>query len=63
MRACPRVHLKMIAADGEKLYLGSANFTGAGPGEKSDGRRNVELGIVTMCIGGGQALAAMFRRI
>lgn len=47
VRACPRVHLKMIAADGEKLYLGSANFTGAGLGEKSDGRRNFELGIVT----------------
>ncbi|WP_433956052.1 hypothetical protein [Janibacter indicus] len=26
-------------------------------------RRDLELGIVTMCIGGGQALAAMFRRI
>jgi acetyl-CoA C-acetyltransferase len=26
-------------------------------------RRDKELGIVTMCIGGGQALAAMFRRI
>lgn len=47
VRACPRVHLKMIAADGESLYLGSANFTGAGLGEKSDGRRNFELGIVT----------------
>ncbi len=47
VRSCPRVHLKMIAADGEKLYLGSANFTGAGLGEKSDGRRNFELGIVT----------------
>jgi phosphatidylserine/phosphatidylglycerophosphate/cardiolipin synthase-like enzyme len=37
----------MIAADGESLYLGSANFTGAGLGEKSDGRRNFELGVVT----------------
>lgn len=26
-------------------------------------RRDLELGIVTMCIGGGQALAALFRRI
>jgi acetyl-CoA C-acetyltransferase len=25
-------------------------------------RRDLELGIVTMCIGGGQALAALFRR-
>jgi phosphatidylserine/phosphatidylglycerophosphate/cardiolipin synthase-like enzyme len=47
MRACPRVHLKMIAIDGAFLYLGSANFTGAGLGAKGDGRRNFELGIVT----------------
>src|SRR6185312_9151407 len=47
MRQCPRVHLKMIAIDGALLYLGSANFTGAGLGAKSDGRRNFELGIVT----------------
>ena len=26
-------------------------------------RRDLETGIVTMCIGGGQALAAMFRRV
>jgi len=47
MRACPRVHLKMIAVDGASLYLGSANFTGAGLGAKGDGRRNFELGILT----------------
>ncbi len=47
MRACPRVHLKMIAIDGELLYLGSANFTGAGLGAKGDGRRNFEMGILT----------------
>ena len=47
MRACPRVHLKMIAIDGALLYLGSANFTGAGLGAKGDGRRNFEMGIVT----------------
>ena len=47
MRACPRVHLKMIAIDGALLYLGSANFTGAGLGAKGDGRRNFELGILT----------------
>ena len=47
MRACPRVHLKMIAIDGALLYLGSANFTGAGLGAKGDGRRNFELGVVT----------------
>ena len=47
MRRCPRVHLKIIAVDGAALYLGSANFTGAGLGAKGDGRRNFEMGIVT----------------
>jgi len=47
MRQCPRVHLKMIAVDGSYLYVGSANFTGAGLGAKSDGRRNFELGFST----------------
>jgi threonine/homoserine/homoserine lactone efflux protein len=47
MRSCPRVHLKMIAIDGALLYLGSANFTGAGLGAKGDGRRNFELGVLT----------------
>jgi phosphatidylserine/phosphatidylglycerophosphate/cardiolipin synthase-like enzyme len=47
LRHCPRVHLKMIAVDGSYLYLGSANFTGAGIGAKEDGRRNFELGIAT----------------
>jgi phosphatidylserine/phosphatidylglycerophosphate/cardiolipin synthase-like enzyme len=47
MRRCPRVHLKMIAVDGAELYLGSANFTGAGLGAKSDRRRNFEAGILT----------------
>jgi phosphatidylserine/phosphatidylglycerophosphate/cardiolipin synthase-like enzyme len=47
MRVCPRVHLKMIAIDGGLLYLGSANFTGAGLGAKGDGRRNFEAGILT----------------
>jgi len=47
MRHCPRVHLKMIAVDGAYLYVGSANFTGAGLGAKGEGRRNFELGIST----------------
>jgi phosphatidylserine/phosphatidylglycerophosphate/cardiolipin synthase-like enzyme len=47
MRACPRVHLKMIAIDGALLYLGSANFTGAGLGAKGDRRRNFEVGVLT----------------
>lgn len=47
LRRCPRVHLKMIAVDGAFLYLGSANFTGAGIGAKSEVRRNFEAGIAT----------------
>jgi phosphatidylserine/phosphatidylglycerophosphate/cardiolipin synthase-like enzyme len=47
MKRCPRVHLKLIAVDGGMLYLGSANFTGAGLGAKAVGRRNFEMGILT----------------
>jgi len=47
MRQCPRVHMKIIAIDGRLLYLGSANFTGAGLGAKGEGRRNFELGMLT----------------
>jgi phosphatidylserine/phosphatidylglycerophosphate/cardiolipin synthase-like enzyme len=47
MRACPRVHFKAVVVDGERLYLGSANWTGAGLGAKGEGRRNFELGFVT----------------
>lgn len=47
MRLCPRVHLKAVIVDGSFLYLGSANWTGAGLGAKGSGRRNFEIGIVT----------------
>jgi phosphatidylserine/phosphatidylglycerophosphate/cardiolipin synthase-like enzyme len=47
LRHCPRVHLKMIVVDGAYLYLGSANFTGAGLGARGDGRRNFEMGLAT----------------
>lgn len=47
LRQCPRVHLKAVIVDGRALYLGSANWTGAGLGAKSDRRRNFELGIWT----------------
>ena len=47
MRLCPRVHLKAVIVDGRILYLGSANWTGAGLGAKSDRNRNFELGFVT----------------
>ena len=63
MRQCPRVHLKMIAVDGSALYLGSANFTGAGLGAKGEGRRNFEMGILTDDEGMLDAAQARFQRI
>lgn len=47
LRVCPRVHLKAVIVDAERLYLGSANWTGAGLGAKKADRRNFELGLVT----------------
>ncbi len=47
MKHCPRVHMKAIIVDGERLYLGSANLTGAGLGAKGDGKRNFEFGLWT----------------
>jgi len=47
IRMCPRIHLKCVIVDGRSLYLGSANWTGAGLGAKSERNRNFELGIVT----------------
>jgi phosphatidylserine/phosphatidylglycerophosphate/cardiolipin synthase-like enzyme len=47
LRQCPRVHLKTVVVDGRLLYLGSANWTGAGLGAKGSGRRNFELGLVS----------------
>jgi phosphatidylserine/phosphatidylglycerophosphate/cardiolipin synthase-like enzyme len=47
LRMCPRVHLKAVIVDAEFLYLGSANWTGAGLGAKGEGRRNFELGFVS----------------
>jgi phosphatidylserine/phosphatidylglycerophosphate/cardiolipin synthase-like enzyme len=44
LRLCPRVHFKAVIVDGAMLYLGSANWTGAGLGAKGEGRRNFELG-------------------
>jgi phosphatidylserine/phosphatidylglycerophosphate/cardiolipin synthase-like enzyme len=47
LRLCPRVHFKAVIVDGGFLYLGSANWTGAGLGAKGTGRRNFELGFST----------------
>ena len=47
MRQCPRVHFKAVVIDGAEVYLGSANWTGAGLGAKGEGRRNFELGLIS----------------
>ena len=47
MRRCPRIHAKAVIVDGRRMYLGSANLTGAGLGAKSPRRRNFEAGIWT----------------
>jgi phosphatidylserine/phosphatidylglycerophosphate/cardiolipin synthase-like enzyme len=44
LRSCPRVHFKLVIIDGAFVYVGSANWTGAGLGAKGTGRRNFELG-------------------
>ena len=47
IRRCPRLHAKAIVVDCRKMYLGSANLTGAGLGAKAEGRRNFEWGVWT----------------
>jgi phosphatidylserine/phosphatidylglycerophosphate/cardiolipin synthase-like enzyme len=47
MRTCPRVHVKAVIIDGAMIYLGSANWTGAGLGAKGEGRRNFEVGFMS----------------
>ncbi len=47
LRKCPRVHMKLVIIDGRLMYMGSANFTGAGLGARGSKRRNFELGILT----------------
>ena len=47
MRRCTRVHMKCVVVDGEWVFLGSPNLTGAGMGAKGDTRRNFEIGILT----------------
>ena len=44
---CGRMHCKIVIVDGALLYLGSANWTGAGLGVRGGHRRNFEIGILT----------------
>lgn len=43
---CPRLHFKIVVVDGRLAYTGSANFTGAGLGGRSEHRRNFEVGVL-----------------
>jgi phosphatidylserine/phosphatidylglycerophosphate/cardiolipin synthase-like enzyme len=47
IRLCTRNHMKIVLIDGKKLYLGSANLTGAGMGRKGKNKRNFEFGFFT----------------
>jgi len=44
---CPRNHMKAVISDNLRMYIGSANITGAGVGMKGLNKRNFELGIYT----------------
>jgi len=46
-RLCARNHMKIVLIDNTRLYLGSANLTGAGMGRKGSDRRNFEFGLYT----------------
>ncbi|MCC7145593.1 MAG: phospholipase D family protein [Phycisphaeraceae bacterium] len=47
IRRCPRLHAKAVIIDCQRMYLGSANLTGAGLGAKGEHKRNFEMGIWT----------------
>lgn len=47
IRRCPRLHAKTVVIDCRRMYLGSANLTGAGLGAKGVDKRNIEWGIWT----------------
>lgn len=47
IRRCPRLHSKAVVIDCQRMYLGSANLTGAGLGAKANGKRNFEMGVWT----------------
>ncbi len=63
LRECPRVHLKTVIVDGAFIYLGSANWTGAGLGAKGEGRRNFEVGMVSDDEEVIDAVQALYERI
>jgi phosphatidylserine/phosphatidylglycerophosphate/cardiolipin synthase-like enzyme len=63
IRRCPRLHAKAVIIDAERLYLGSANLTGAGLGAKADQNRNHELGVWTTSPDLVDAVSQYFNRL
>ncbi len=63
IRRCPRLHAKAVIVDCRRMYLGSANFTGAGLGAKADGRRNFEWGVWTESPGMIDAVLEQFNAL
>jgi phosphatidylserine/phosphatidylglycerophosphate/cardiolipin synthase-like enzyme len=63
LAACPRVHFKAVVVDGAFVYVGSANWTGAGLGAKGVGRRNFELGFASADDGLLDRVQELFDRI
>ena len=63
VRRCPRLHAKSVIVDSAKMYLGSANLTGAGLGAKARDRRNFEWGIWTESIALIDAVAQRFNAL
>ncbi len=63
LRLCPRNHMKVVIVDGRLLYLGSANWTGAGLGVRGDRKRNFELGVITEDEAMLDQVQAMYERL
>ena len=63
IRRCPRLHSKAVVIDSARMYLGSANLTGAGLGAKADGRRNFEMGIWTESTAMIDAVSEQFNQL
>ena len=62
LQVCPRSHMKIVIVDGAFAYCGSANFTGAGLGVKSEHKRNLEVGVVSSDPAWVAELEALFDR-
>jgi hypothetical protein len=60
LQICPRSHWKIMIVDHRLAYCGSANFTGAGLGARSEHKRNLEIGTVSTDPAWIESLSAQF---